>query len=544
MSGYDIYVFALCLIVFAILVGTSSIMLTSIVKLTIKTIKLGAEDEKIKKEYFKAQKIKRKCKGFDFILSLILCLILCVVFAFSIFVGCSGDSYSTDFPTLKVVKSASMATKHEKNTYLYLNELNDQFDTFDLIFTYKLPEEKDLKLYDIVVYEVDGVDLVHRIVGIEEPNEEHPSERFFLLQGDAVERPDRFPVHYFQMKGIYKGERIPFIGSFITFMQSPAGWLCILLVVTAMIIAPILEHFIAKEKTSRLCALGIITNEEVEQEKEQEIIQESQEDSLPFYANFSKDRKPSTFASKLDQSKDIVKDRYEKVLAFIKRIEGIRAIYSKTSYSFKKGNLPIVKMNFRGKTLCANVAHNPIEYEESKYVFIDVSSTKAYEKYPMRLKLTSDRQTRHTIELLEKLVQKSGLILNEEIKEKEEFSFDKLKSKKKTTFIGKLRKLSSTQKERYKAIREHLKSIEGVREIESKDFRTYRKGNKAVAKITIKGKTLNVYLGLNPTDYVESKYVFKDCSSIKKFALYPMRVKLTSDRQVRYTIELINKIVE
>jgi hypothetical protein len=43
------------------------------------------------------------------------------------------------------------------------------------------------------------------------------------------------------MQGIYHGERIPYVGSFILFMQSPAGWLCILLVVFAMICTPILE---------------------------------------------------------------------------------------------------------------------------------------------------------------------------------------------------------------------------------------------------------------------------------------------------------------
>jgi hypothetical protein len=110
----------------------------------------------------------------------------------------------------------------------------------------------DLQLYDIVVYEVDGMLIVHRIVGIEEPNASHPDCRYFRLQGDAVEAADRFPVKYEQMRAIYRGARIPFIGSFILFMQSTAGYLCIGLVIFAMIATPILEAYINHQRKKRL----------------------------------------------------------------------------------------------------------------------------------------------------------------------------------------------------------------------------------------------------------------------------------------------------
>ena len=122
----------------------------------------------------------------------------------------------------------------------------------------KLPKEEDLQLYDIVVYEVDGILIMHRIVGIEEPCYDHPNQRWFLLQGDAVANPDRFPVKYSQMKAIYRGERIPFIGSFVAFMQSPAGWLCIFLVILAVIITPILEKKLLETKKQRLRAIKYI----------------------------------------------------------------------------------------------------------------------------------------------------------------------------------------------------------------------------------------------------------------------------------------------
>ena len=243
------------MIVYVLLTSLSVFVIAMFTKMTVKLIKHGAEDEKIKTEYAKAQK-KRKCGAVDCIVSVLCTVIFAVAFAFSVYVNVQQDKYFDNIPTLKVVNSGSMSKKYEKNTYLFENNLNDQFQTFDIIFTYKAPKEEDLQLYDIVVYEVDGALLVHRIVGIEEPNAEHPDERYFLLQGDAVERPDRFPVHYNQIQAIYRGKRIPYIGSFVTFLQSPAGWMCMILIVVAIIATPILEKKIAKTKAERYALLN------------------------------------------------------------------------------------------------------------------------------------------------------------------------------------------------------------------------------------------------------------------------------------------------
>ena len=144
-----------------------------------------------------------------------------------------------------------MAEKNEKNKYLFDHQLNDQLQMFDVVVCRHLPAEEDLKLYDVVVYKQDDMYIIHRIVGIEEPNEKHPNERHFLLQGDAVARADIFPVLYSQMQGIYRGTRIPYIGSFVLFLQSPAGWLCMLLVIFAMVVSPIVEKIVDNAKKER-----------------------------------------------------------------------------------------------------------------------------------------------------------------------------------------------------------------------------------------------------------------------------------------------------
>jgi hypothetical protein len=66
------------------------------------------------------------------------------------------------------------------------------------------------------------------------------------------------------MRAIYKGERIPYIGSFFAFMQSPLGYLCILLVVFSMIATPIVEKKLKKATDERLKEIAVVKIEENE----------------------------------------------------------------------------------------------------------------------------------------------------------------------------------------------------------------------------------------------------------------------------------------
>lgn len=253
MTNYEIYVFALCAIVFTLLTAMFSYLLYSITKSEIELIRAGLRDVQIQREYEKKNTAFYKVSLIlSKIVSLVLCLTFACAFAGAMYVKANDDRPANGIPSLKVVKSTSMAEKNKKNEYLFENKLNDQFQQFDLVICGHLPAEEELELYDIVVYKTDDMYVIHRIVGIEEPNEKHPNERHFLLQGDAVDHADKFPVLYSQMQGIYKGNRIPFVGSFIMFLQSPAGWLCMLLVVFVMIATPIVEGILNKAKRERL----------------------------------------------------------------------------------------------------------------------------------------------------------------------------------------------------------------------------------------------------------------------------------------------------
>lgn len=262
MFGYEKYNLILCIIVFTVLTALFSVMITTIVKYTLRTVNAGLDDEKIEKEYLEEQ--KKKSNAFFVIINnafpIIVCVILACALCFSLYSRFTQNAKLGPVPTIKVVETGSMETKHEDNIYLVENNLNNQIKTFDLIVLHQLPKEEDLKLYDIVVYEIKGYFILHRIVDIEEPNENHPNQRWFLLRGDANKYSDDFPVTYDQMRSIYRGESIPFVGTFVVFMQSPAGMLCFLLVLLAIITTPIVEKKLQKAIKIRLVFMGYLPN--------------------------------------------------------------------------------------------------------------------------------------------------------------------------------------------------------------------------------------------------------------------------------------------
>lgn len=253
MKGYEVYIFTLCMIVFVTMTAFFGVLISLLIKMRLKILTGGLADEELRKKEKKLNKKKSTIAYvlFDVILPILSLAAVTTAFVFALVLKVNEKNTVGGVSVLKVVTTESMSRKHEKNDYLEKNNLNNQLQKFDLIVVSALPEEKDLKLYDIVVYEVEGFLIVHRIVEIKEPDLTH-SERYFRFQGDASSTPDRYPVKYSQMKGIYTGKRVAYIGSFVVFLQSPAGYLCVLLVAFASVIYPFLDNKLTKIEKDRL----------------------------------------------------------------------------------------------------------------------------------------------------------------------------------------------------------------------------------------------------------------------------------------------------
>ena len=253
-DSYQIYAFILSCITLAVFIVVFAFMLAYITRLSLIIVRGGLQDKELLKKYANTAK-KKKCGAGEWLAGILFCTLAVGGVIFSFVLQANESKAVGEVPALRVVYSNSMACKNEGNEYLFEKDLNGQFRKFDLILTRKLPTENELQLYDIVVYEIDGSLIVHRIVGIEEPNGYHEN-RLFFLQGDAVESRDKAPVSYAQMRAIYRGEKIPFLGSLVLFLQSTAGLVCVLALVLGSIAVAILKCKVEKAERKRIKALS------------------------------------------------------------------------------------------------------------------------------------------------------------------------------------------------------------------------------------------------------------------------------------------------
>ena len=111
------------------------------------------------------------------------------------------------------------------------------------------------------------------------------------------------------------------------------------------------------------------------------------------------------------------------------------------------------------------------------------------------------------------------------------------------TFEQKLESLPIAS-QRYTELEQFINQIDGVRLISGKKSKTFKIKNNPIVKFAIRGKTLNAYLALKPKAFKDTKYIFVDCSKVKAYENYPMRVKATSNRQVKWIKELILEVIK
>ena len=106
------------------------------------------------------------------------------------------------------------------------------------------------------------------------------------------------------------------------------------------------------------------------------------------------------------------------------------------------------------------------------------------------------------------------------------------------SFTSKIIQAEQTVKSRYSEIKNELLSYAKAKGRVSWTNETFSVGRKAIAKFAVRGKTLSIFLALDPTS-VAPKYYAQDVSDVKRYAGTPTRLRLRSDRSVKYARELI-----
>ncbi len=249
MVLYKVPIYAVSAVIVMIVLGAITYLMYSLYHYKLQAINAGLEDDRIQKEYSDKNIIYGKI--LDILSGAVTGLIFCA-FAVSLYAQKNGNYFPIkNMGTFQVVGSGSMAHKNEKNTYLTEHNLDDQFNTFDIILVNPVSSKEDLQLYDVVVYEKNGQLISHRITDISEKD----GKTAYTLRGDSNPYDDA-PVHFEQIIGKYSGFKIQMLGIFVLFLQSALGYVTMGLVFLIELIAPVFERKIEKAEKQRLQAIN------------------------------------------------------------------------------------------------------------------------------------------------------------------------------------------------------------------------------------------------------------------------------------------------
>lgn len=129
---------------------------------------------------------------------------------------------------------------------------------------------------------------------------------------------------------------------------------------------------------------------------------------------------------------------------------------------------------------------------------------------------------------------------NELVKAKKDEEGKMIIIRYKKSYSAKLNMSDDNLKDIHNLIKNKLLSFKKVKSRTSWNHDAFNLGRVQAAKLNVRGKSLFLYLPIDPKEYEDSKYTFKDCSDIKKYEQLPFRIKLKSSRSIKYACELID----
>ena len=111
------------------------------------------------------------------------------------------------------------------------------------------------------------------------------------------------------------------------------------------------------------------------------------------------------------------------------------------------------------------------------------------------------------------------------------------------SFIARIIQGSDEQKTYYGEVRNALLSYKKVNSNIAWGAERFHKGRETIARFKIRGKTLILYLALDPATHEYSVYHHKDVSDNKSVAGTPMMIKVKSPLGVKKAVRLIDEML-
>ena len=121
-----------------------------------------------------------------------------------------------------------------------------------------------------------------------------------------------------------------------------------------------------------------------------------------------------------------------------------------------------------------------------------------------------------------------------------DFTFAKLRK----SFLAKLIQSDDEVKEYYSILKNELLSYKQLKSRYSWSVETFKYRRTHIAKMNVKGRTLYLYVALDPLEFENTKYFSHDATGISRYKGTPMMIKIKSERGVRHGIELISTVAD
>lgn len=348
--------------------------------------------------------------------------------------------------------------------------------------------------------------------------------------------------------------------------------------------------------------LGVVSREDVDETLDAEILSVAtlsdmsrrklnfvgpEYDNKSYYVRYS-----FSFEARLLHSSEEVKERYTELMNEIAQYK-MELQLSYNQIRVYKGRKTLALIMFSGKTLCLALALNPADYINTKYRGIDKSDKKRYVKTPMVIKLTSARKVQYAKYLLLQLADANTITMEEtpqsftynlasksyselfdenklkilvlgevpegaaqtddeelpeDIEDEEELA-EELKEdlaeeesvRYNRSFIARIIQADDELKARYSELKNHILSYQNMyNKITWKREAFYCDKRACVATFAIRGKTLCLFLAVNPAKFDGTKYKVENRAVKRPHSKMPTMYRIRSDRSTKFAKEMIN----
>lgn len=219
--------------------------------LEIKTGKRDIEliDDVLYNRQEKVIKSKKRSSAVKNTLFYIVMTLIIPIFVFSLINKFQGNTTMMGNSTIMVVASGSMSEKNEANEYLVTNNLNNQFNTYDIIVLEKAQSYFSLKKYDVIAFKNDeGINVIHRIVDMTYEN----GEWVFITRGDSNNSNDKYHPKFDDVIGRYTNKKIAGIGIFVVFFQSAPGIMTVVAMIYVLTMMDRINNKMEKAQQERI----------------------------------------------------------------------------------------------------------------------------------------------------------------------------------------------------------------------------------------------------------------------------------------------------